>query len=660
MNKALSAVLLAIAVLAALGGCLSTGKPRGPVDAFVFSAGANPALPQDAPGALNMRADPLEITVVVPPGTDKRRLVATLTLNAEAVITVISSGARVVQQNGATANDFSAPVLYAIEIAKEKKPWHYKVTVREADTNPRLAQLAFPEGSTLTPSFSPQVKSYTVVVPFATRQLRINARAESPYLKSITFDGAAAGGASAAGSVDFASGQERTVVIETLAEDGKSRERYTLTVRRGEPDRNSLLAVLEATEGSLAPAFSPQRTEYSLQVPFAATQVGLRAKSQSGLAALALSTIAAAGDAQERAALAMKGSLTDPQGATVEFTGVDWLPLIVTVTAEDGSRREYLVEVARAEPDHNNALASLAVTGAALSPAFTAGGLSYLVRVPFATQQVSVIAKPQSPLARAVLELGAVPPGTPAASGELSAAEGAKVAFPAGDRLALAVAVTAQDGRTVRYLLDVRRQPPERNADLSSLAPAAGTLAPAFSGRVVSYTLLLPAATEVATFNLATAGKMATVRTEPPATLAGTKLSVPVAPGQSLVVSILVVAEDGTQRLYRVTVTRENAPPATSQAGNARLAILQLGEALLSPAFDPAVAAYQVKIPANVGALLLIAKPESPTAAVFMDGQPLPAGGRLIAVGSGASFTLALEVRAENGTVARYTLSLTR
>jgi hypothetical protein len=72
------------------------------------------------------------------------------------------------------------------------------------------------------------------------------------------------------------------------------------------------------------------------------------------------------------------------------------------------------------------------------------------------------------------------------------------------------------------------------------------------------------------------------------------------------------------------------------------------------------VAACQVKVPANAGALLLIAKPESPTAAVFMDGQPLPAGGPLIAVGPGASFTLALEVRAENGTVARYTLSLTR
>jgi hypothetical protein len=107
-------------------------------------------------------------------------------------------------------------------------------------------------------------------VPFATRQLRTG-QAESQYLKSVT-DGAAAGAASAAGNVDFSTGQERTVLIETLAEDGASRDRYTLLVRRGQPDRNSLLGSLEAVEGTLAPAFSPQRTEYSLQVPFAATE----------------------------------------------------------------------------------------------------------------------------------------------------------------------------------------------------------------------------------------------------------------------------------------------------------------------------------------------------------------------------------------------------
>jgi hypothetical protein len=673
MNRITRAICLAIAVLAALSGCISVGKPRGPVDAFLFSSGANPGLKQDAPGALNMRTDPLEIGVVVPPGTDKRRLVATFSLNAEAVIAVISTGQRMVQENGVTPNDFSAPVLYEITVAKEKKPWRYRVSVREAETNARLAQLGFPEGSTLAPAFNPQVRSYVAVVPFATRQLRISARGESQFLKSISFDGTAAGGPSAAGNVDFSTGQERTVLIETLAEDGVSRDRYTVTVRRGEPDRNSLLGSLEAVEGTLAPAFSPQRTEYSLQVPFAATRVVLRARSQSGLASLALSTIAASGDSQERAALQATGRLEDSSGASVPFVGVDWLPLIVTVTAEDGSKREYLVEAARAEPDHNNALASLAVTGATLSPTFAPGGLTYVARVPYSTKQVAVTAKTQSPLARAVLELASVPPGTPAPQGELGAAGGTVVAFPAGDRIGLSVAVTAQDGLTVRYVLDIRRQPPERNADLASLMPSAGTLVPAFSARVVSYTLRLPAEAETAVFSLAVAGKMATVRVEAPASLSGNMLSVPVAAGQSLELHILVTAEDGTQRLYRVGITRDfpvgtssggsgsqTGTPPVVQPGIPRLALLQVAGAQLSPAFDPAVTAYEAKVPAGVTSLLVTARAESPAAVVTLDGQPLPATGRQIALGSGTSFNLALDVKAESGVVARYTLRLTR
>jgi hypothetical protein len=666
MNRTVRALFLAIAVMAALSGCISVGKPRGPVDAFVFSAGANPGLKQDAPGALNMRTDPLEIGVVVPPGTEKRRLVATFSLNAEAVIAVISTGQRVVQENGATPNDFSAPVLYEITVAGEKKPWRYRVSVREAETNARLAQLGFPEGSTLTPAFSPQVRSYIVVVPFATKQLRISARGESQFLKSISFDGAAAAGASAAGNVDFSTGQERTVLIETLAEDGVSRDRYTLTVRRGAPDRNSFLGSLEAVEGTLAPAFSPQRTEYSLQVPFTATRVALRARSQSGLASLALSTIAASGDSQERAALQTTGRLEDAAGVSVPFVGMDWLPLIVTVTAEDGSTREYLVEVARAEPDHNNSLASLAVTGAAVSPAFAPASLTYVVRVPYSTRQVAVTATAQSPLARAVLELVSAPQGTPAPQGELSAAQGALVAFPAGDRMGLAVAVTAEDGRTLRYMLDIRRQPPERNADLSMLVPSAGTLVPAFNSRVVSYTLRLPAAAESAVFSLATAGKMATVRVEAPASLSGNTLSVPVAAGQSLELHVLVVAEDGTQRLYRVGITRDFPTDAQTgsqtgvQPGGARLALLQVAGAQLSPAFSPAVTAYEAKVPAGIVSLLITALPESPTAVVTLDGQPLPAAGRQIALGAGTGFNLAVDVKAENGVVARYTLRLTR
>ena len=106
------------------------------------------------------------------------------------------------------------------------------------------------------------------------------------------------------------------------------------------------------------------------------------------------------------------------------------------------------------------------------------------MRVPYSTKELAIGAKPQSALSTAALQAAS------AAQGELGSAEGAKVPFQSGDRLALAVAVTAQDGNTLRYLLDVRRLPPERNADLASLVPAAGVMTPPFSPRVVTYNLL--------------------------------------------------------------------------------------------------------------------------------------------------------------------------
>ena len=102
---------------------MSAGRGQGPLATFAFLASANTTLRQNAVGAVNERREPKEILVVVPPGTNLHGLVATLSLGKEAGIAVISSGARVAQQNGVTPNDFSVPVTYSIEVPGDKKPW---------------------------------------------------------------------------------------------------------------------------------------------------------------------------------------------------------------------------------------------------------------------------------------------------------------------------------------------------------------------------------------------------------------------------------------------------------------------------------------------------------------------------------------------------------
>jgi hypothetical protein len=661
VKKLLLISLVAALMLGLLSGCLSMGgRPRGPVDAFVFTSGVNPGLEQNVAGAINMQPSPLEITVVVPPGTNVRNLAATLSLNVEATITVVSSGERVVQENGVSRNDFSTPVMYSIEVPKEKKPWRYKVTVREADTNPRLAQVGIPEDSVLNPAFNPRVKSYTLKVPFATRQARIGARAESSHLKSMAIDGAASQGSSATAAIDFSSGQERSFIIETTAEDGVSREQYTFTLLRGEPDRNAALDGLEIGEASLLPAFSPQRQNYSAQVPYAAAQVVVRVRPQSKYATAALSAATCSGGA--RAVLPYKGNPVEKNGAVVEFTSLPRLPIIVTITAQDGSIREYLVEVVRAEPDRNNFLAALSVADGALSPGFVPNALFYITMVPYATKQLALTAQPQSRFARMALEPGPAAGGVMVpVKGDLASKEGAVIDFQAGDRVSLVVAVTAQDGNVLRYLLDIRRSPPDSNADLASLTVSAGVLSPVFSPRIVSYTVSLPAAAETVSLTMVAASKVATVSSELPLAQSGAAqlIIVPASPGKIVTVNIMVTAEDGSQKLYRINVSREGVPTGMPDA-NSRLAVLQVSGAPLTPPFNPAVTACEVKLPANVGSVVVNARAESPTAAITLDGQPLAGSGRTIAVAAGSTQAIALDVTAENGAVTRYTLKLTR
>jgi hypothetical protein len=616
------------------------------------------------------------------------------------------------------------------------------------------------------------------------KSVKIEARGQSQNLKSIAIDGAPTSGASAVATVDFSSGASRTLAVETLAEDGATRDAYQVTLKRLPADSNAKLDALEIVDAPLFPAFSPTRAAYQTEVPFLTKQIVVKAKTQSKYATVTLQTLAVVGRITSgRTALPYKGDPVDRAGATVDFSNGAMLPVIVAVTAEDGGVQEYLVEVARAEPDHNNNLAELAVAGARMSPAFSARVQAYVVEVPFASTSFTVTAKAQSPVATlelrgaatgsgtsasgtaadlkqkgrlddragvtvefatgerlvvavavtaqdgktalytldvrrgepdrnnnlaelavddsrmspvfsprtltylvevpfsskafvvraktqstvATMELvpGPVPANTPQPElkqkGRLDDKAGVTVEFPTAQGIVLAVAVTAQDGRTVQYVLDVRRAPPDANADLGNLAASAGVLSPFFSPRIISYTVSLPANVASTKLTATTASAVATVAVEGVTTKpAGTlEYQVNVANGATETVNLIVTAEDQTQKLYRVRVSREAAVPGAKDA-NTRLAGLQLAGAALKPAFNPDTLEYAATLAAATASVTLTAEAESPVATIAVDGQPLAKSGRVIALDPGAARTVTVAVTAENGTVAQTTLKLTR
>jgi hypothetical protein len=659
-------MLIAFILFGTLTGCGGFGRGHGPVDAFQFLQSRNPGLDQTVTGVLSEGPDPAEILVVIPPGTENLNLVATFSLNTEAEITVVSSGKPVPQENGVTRNDFSAPVLYSVQTPKDKKPWRYRVTVREAETNAALSQIAIPEGYAMSPLFSPKVKSYTVEVPYSIKKVRIEAKGQSQNMRDIAIDGAGSGGSSANATVDFSSGLSRAVSVETLAEDGATRDAYTVTLKRLPADSNAKLTSLEIVDTPFFPAFSPTRAAYQVEVPFDATAFVLKAKAQSKYATVTLQTLAVVGRITSgRTALAFKGNPTEGAGATIDFANGTQLPVIVAVTAEDGGVQEYLIDVMRAAPDRNNALAELVVEASRMSPVFNPKLLTYAVEVPFSTQQLVIAAKAQSRYAKMELVPGpvaanaVVPPLK--AKGDVGAKGGVVVEFATAERISLAVAVTAQDGKIQQYVMDVRRAPPDANADLGSLIASAGVLSPIFSPRIISYAVSLPAAVESVKLTATAASAVGSVTVEgstvkPAVTQVFT---VTVANGATETVNLIVNAEDGTQKLYRVRVSREAAVPGAKDT-NARLAGLQLAGATLKPEFNPDLLEYEAKLASNVATVTLTAVAESPTAAIVVDGQPLAKTGRVIALDAGAAKTVLVAVTAESGLVVQTTLKLSR
>jgi len=568
VKKLILVAVASVSVLAGLLSCASGARGHGPVDSFVLPAASNPFLSADLPGALNVTVEPKEVFFVVAPGTNVHSLVARLSLNAEATITVISSGTRVVQQNGITPNDFSVPVIYSIEVPGEKQPWRYRVVVREQETNPRLVRLVLPVGSTLQPVFDPAVHAYRLAVPFASSSVRIEAQAQSRFAKSVIVNGTETPGAAGAAVIDFQSVRERPVTIETVAEDGVTRDKYVVTIVRAAPDNNAFLSLLDLQGIPLSPGFSPASLGYQVVVPFETQRLVLHAQPQSPVATMALVAAEAIANGQAQATpLQYAGDPTGPAGAAIDFSQVNRLPLVVAVTAQDGSVQQYLLDIRRGPPDTNNFLADLAVANGALSPDFQPSRIMYVMSVPFATQQVRVIAHAQSRVA-AVQISGGMPGaggrGALAVRGDPTSPDGALVDMPpAVEKFPLILSVTAQDGGVLRYRVDIRRSAPDHNSDLASLAASTGVMSPPFSPRAASYALALPASADSVRLDVAAASPSATVQIagQPvanPAAQMSYSLSIP--PGTVASVVFVVRAEDGFQRQYLLQVSREALP----------------------------------------------------------------------------------------------------
>ncbi len=136
---------------------------------------------------------------------------------------------------------------------------------------------------------------------------------------------------------------------------------------------NNKLQDLKVSNATISPAFDPNVTEYTAEVPFSVSK-------------LVISAVQA-----DKADMKINNPTLTP-GAETDVT--------ITVTAESGAKRVYTIKVKRAqdpnyEAGSNNFLSGIQVEGFMLSPSFDKNVYEYVLWLPYEVEKLTVTGSPE-------------------------------------------------------------------------------------------------------------------------------------------------------------------------------------------------------------------------------------------------------------------------
>ncbi len=306
------------------------------------------------------------------------------------------------------------------------------------------------------------------------------------------------------------------------------------------PSGNNNLKSLSVDKGSIS--FNAATTSYSVNVGSDVTSVNVSAAAEDA-----------------NAKVSGTGSKSLDYGKNT---------VNVVVTAENGDKKTYTITVNREDTrSSNNNLSSLIINKGTLSPKFGKGTTTYNVSVPFEVEKISVNAKAEDSLAKVSIN---------------------SPSLVAEKTTNLTVKVTAENGSVKTYTIKVKRgkdpnKPLSNNNYLESLTIDNGELSPAFNKDVESYSVYLP-------FEITSIKLDAVVEDKEYATLekdGSESLSV----GNNLI-KITVTAEDGSKRVYSVTVVRNKSTTEVEAKGTPYLKKIKLSKGFIIGSFNKNNNAY--------------------------------------------------------------------
>ncbi len=489
----------------------------------------------------------------------------------------------------------------------------YTITVKRAfNVNLSAIQLkseAVPGGIALSPAFAADLLNYTARVDNGVSSITVTpfkAAAETAVIK-VNADVVASGSASPPISLNVGA-NPITVTVTAPDETAKT---YTITVTRSIL-YTAELSSLAFSEGSLSPVFNPPDINYTIEV-------------SSHTESITVTPIPLDPDAT----MTVKLGNTEISGNDGIYTlenlafGTNWI--IITVTAQDGkTTKTYNIKLERLY-SYDATLSALTVSGGGvLSPSFDPAVTDYTVNVGNEVTSVTVTPTVNDSYASVQVEGADVVSGSASQSIDLVVGTGKKIT----------IRVKPQIGAYKYYYVTVTRAK-SGNANLSALDVSPGSLNEIFAANVTAYTMNVANTVTNLTVTPTAADNTATV-----AVNGGTSLAV----GNNTI-TVTVTAQNGTSKVYQITVTRE-------PSANADLSGITLSTGSLNEVFAANVTAYTMNVANTVTSLTVTPTAADNTATVAVN------GGTSLAVGSN---TITITVTAQNGTTVKtYTITVTR
>lgn len=468
------------------------------------------------------------------------------------------------------------------------------VSVSE-DVEVPLASLSITPG-TLRPAFFSNTTSYVVDAPTSATSVTVTATPkDSTTTMMINGIPTLAGQGR---SVTLGQPGSTTTITIVLEAPNGTETTYTVTVTRLLSGVNDL-SNLTVVPGTLSPSpFDANTLDYTVDVQTSVPSVTITATKSDANATMLIGSVtvpAGTNPGQAPITLGTPGTIT---------------PVLIEVTAPNGSKKTYNLSIKRLSGDTN--LLALNVTANSLThPVDLNTPPPYTVNVATDVISVDVSATKSDP--NAVMAIGSVtvPAGTVSGS-----AFNIPLGAPGSDTPILII-VTAQNGVDSKtHTVTVHRAAPSSNNNLASLDVIPGSLVPSFAPSIVDYTVDVATNDNSVTVTATLQDVSAIMLINGQGISSGQprEISPLQPPGSDTIIEIVVRAQNGVENPYRITVRR----PLPSS--NANLSELSVTPGSLDQPFDTNVLAYTVtSLP--IGIVLITATKSDPNATMSAFGS---------------------------------------